>query len=313
MMESLLEREAERSAIHRGCLAVAGGSGGVILVVGEAGIGKTALLLEARRLAEQSGVRVLRAAGATLERDFGYGVVRQLLEPAVRVLTSASRERVFAGAAAPAADVFGLALRERGVARDMDRAFLVRHALVSFVWALAESSPLLLVIDDLQWVDGASLRWLAHLSRRVEGVPLLLLMALRSGEESVSDETLAELRAVAADGVLAPAALSAQAVNALAVSELGDADEHFALRCHEATAGNPLLVRELLRAAREDALSPTRESAARLETLAAQRLGDRVVRRLARLSGEARRAGWRGRRAGRGRPLARGCARGPRR
>ncbi len=288
MMESLLEREAERSAIHRGCLAVAGGSGGVILVVGEAGIGKTALLLEARRLAEQSGVRVLRAAGATLERDFGYGVVRQLLEPAVRVLTSASRERVFAGAAAPAADVFGLALRERGVARDMDRAFLVRHALVSFVWALAESSPLLLVIDDLQWVDGASLRWLAHLSRRVEGVPLLLLMALRSGEESVSDETLAELCAVAADGVLAPAALSAQAVNALAVSELGDADEHFALRCHEATAGNPLLVRELLRAAREDALSPTRESAARLETLAAQRLGDRVVQRLARLSGEAR-------------------------
>ncbi len=287
-MDNLLEREAERSAIHRRCLAVADGASSVILIVGEAGIGKTALLLEARHLAEQSGVRVLRASGATLERDFGYGVVRQLLEPAVRVLTSADRERVFSGPAAPAADVFGLALRERGGAHNMDRAFLVRHALVSLVWALAEQGPLLLLVDDLQWVDGASLRWLAHLARRVEDVPLLLLMALRSGEESASDEALAELRAAAGDGVLEPAALSTQAVSALAVSELGDADDDFALRCHEATAGNPLLVRELLRAAREDALSPTRESATRLETLAAQRLGDRVVRRLARLSAEAR-------------------------
>jgi DNA-binding CsgD family transcriptional regulator/tetratricopeptide (TPR) repeat protein len=267
---------------------VTGGASSVILIVGEAGIGKTALLLEARRLAEQSGVRVLRASGVTLERDFGYGVVRQLLEPAVRVLTNASREQVFSGPAAPAADVFGLALRERGVAHTMDRAFLVRHALVSLVWGLAERGPLLLWVDDLQWVDGASLRWLAHLSRRVEGVPLFLLMALRSGEESASDEALAELRAAAGDGVLEPAALSARAVSELAISELGGADDDFALRCHEATAGNPLLVRELLRAAREDALSPTRESAARLETLAAQRLGDRVVRRLARLSAEAR-------------------------
>ena len=85
-----------------------------------------------------------------------------------------------------------------------------------------------------------------------------------------------------------PARLSARAVSALAVGELGAADAEFTVRCHEATAGNPLLVRELLRAAREDALAPTRESAARLEALAAQRLGDRVVRRLARLSGDAR-------------------------
>jgi DNA-binding CsgD family transcriptional regulator len=288
VMDGLLEREIERSALHDGCVAVGGGAGRVIVIVGEAGIGKTALLREARRLAGELGVRVLRASGATLERDFGYGVARQLLEREVHSLGAADRKRLFSGPSAPAADVFGIALRGRGVARDTDRAFLVRHALVSLACALAQREPLVLMVDDLQWIDGASLRWLAHLARRIEDVPLLLLMAQRSGEPSASDEALAELRAVAGDHVLAPAALSAQAVSALAVGELGEADTEFAVRCHEATAGNPLLVRELLRAAREDALAPTRESAERLETLAAQRLGDRVVRRLARLSENAR-------------------------
>jgi DNA-binding CsgD family transcriptional regulator len=287
-MDGLLERESERSAIRQAYADVAGGAGRVILVVGEAGIGKTALLYDARRLAGELGVRVLRASGATLERDFGYGVVRQLFEREVHSLAGVDRERLFSGPSAPAADVFGLALRGEGVARDTDRAFLVRHALVRLACGLAEREPLVLMVDDVQWVDGASLRWLAHLARRVEDVPLLLLMAQRSGEPSASDEALAELRALAGDYVLLPAALSARAVSALAVGELGEADAEFTARCHEATAGNPLLVRELLRAAREDDLRPTRESAERLQTLAAQRLGDRVVRRLSRLSGDAR-------------------------
>ncbi len=287
-MDGLLERERERSAIRKACAAVTGGAGGVILVAGEAGIGKTALLHEARRMAGELGLRVLRASGATLERDFGYGVVRQLLEREVHSLANVEREQLFLGPATPAADVFGLTLRGGGLSRDTDRAFLVRHALVSLVCALAQREPMVLIVDDLQWVDGASLRWLAHLARRVEDVPLLLMMAQRSGEQSASDDALADLHELAGDAVLLPATLSAKAVSALAVGELGAADADFTARCHRATAGNPLLVRELLRAAREDALSPTQESAERLETLAAQRLGDRVVRRLARLSGDAR-------------------------
>ena len=288
VMDGLLEREIERSALREGCVAVDGGAGGVIVIAGEAGIGKTALLHEARGLAGELGVKVLRASGATLERDFGYGVARQLLEREVHSLVAADRERLFSGPSAPAADVFGIALRGGGAGRDTDRAFLVRHALVSLALALAQREPLVLMVDDLQWADGASLRWLAHLARRVEDLPLLLVMTQRSGEPSASDEALAELRAVAGERTLLPARLSAQAVSALAVGELGEADAEFTVRCHEATAGNPLLVRELLRAAREDALAPTRESAERLETLGAQRLGDRVVRRLARLSGDAR-------------------------
>ncbi len=128
-MGGLLEREDERSAIGAACAAVAGGAGGVLLIVGEAGIGKTALLQEARRPVTELGVKVLRASGALLERDFGYGVVRQLFEREVHSLTGVDRERLFSGPSAPAGDVFGLAQRGGGMASETDRAFLVRHAL----------------------------------------------------------------------------------------------------------------------------------------------------------------------------------------
>jgi DNA-binding CsgD family transcriptional regulator len=284
----LLERESERSALGEACVAVSGGAGRVMMVVGEAGIGKTALLHESLGLADELGVRVLRASGATLERDFGYGVVRQLFERDVHSLAGADREQLFSGPAAPAADVFGLALSGGGAARDTDRAFVVRHALAMLARGLTERGPLALMVDDVQWADGASLRWLAYLARRVDDVPLMLVASQRSGEPSASDDALAELRAVAGDQVLRPAALTAEAVSTLAVGELGEADGEFTARCHEATAGNPLLVWELLRAAREDDLRPTRESTERLQTLAAQRLADRIVRRLSRLSGHAR-------------------------
>jgi DNA-binding CsgD family transcriptional regulator len=288
-MEALLERDREWSAIDRRCRALlAGEGGGVVLLVGEAGIGKTALLLGARGRAEQLGLRVLRAAGAALEREFGFGVVRQLLEREVRALAPVDRELVFAGPAAPAAGVFGLPVRQRAAAAETDQTFLVRHALVWVLEALADRGPLALVVDDLQWVDGASLRWFAHLARRIEAMPVLMLAACLAGEEPAAPEAVGELELVAGADLLRPAPLSAEAVRALAAAELGTSDHEFALRCHEATAGNPLLVRELLRAASGEGLAPTRESAARLERLAAQRLGDRVIRRLGRLSGPAR-------------------------
>jgi DNA-binding CsgD family transcriptional regulator len=287
-MEELLERDREWAAIDRRLTALQGGEGATLLLAGEAGIGKTALLLGARARAERLTMRVLRASGAALEREFGFGVVRQLLEREVRALGSVDRERVFSGAASAAAGVFGLPTREYAPAPDTDSAFLVRHALVWVLEALAEPGPLVLLVDDLQWVDGASLRWLAHLGRRLEAMPVLLVAALRTGEEPAAPEEVAELELVVDERLLRPAPLSAEAVGVLTEGALGTGDPDFARRCHHATAGNPLLVWELLRAASEEGLAPTRESAARLEGLAAQRLGDRVIRRLTRLHAPAR-------------------------
>ena len=77
----------------------AAGAGAVVALEGEAGIGKTSLLLAAQRMARAAGMRVLRACGGELERLFAYGVVRQLFETPLEDAPPAHRERWLAGAA----------------------------------------------------------------------------------------------------------------------------------------------------------------------------------------------------------------------
>ena len=108
MAGELPEREAERAVLASAVRRVAAGNGaGLVMVLGEAGIGKTALLAVAGGLAQGAGIRTFRAAGAPLERAFGYGVVRQLLEGELRSRSPEERALLLGGASAPAAAVFG--------------------------------------------------------------------------------------------------------------------------------------------------------------------------------------------------------------
>ena len=167
MAGELFEREAERAALASAVERVAtGDGGGLLMVLGEAGIGKTALLAVVADLARAAGIRAFRAAGPRLERDFGYGVVRQLLEGELRSRSPEERARLLSGACAPAAAVFSLPDLQAPLLVDPDRSLAVRHALVLLVGELARERPVALVVDDLHWADGASLRWLAHLARR---------------------------------------------------------------------------------------------------------------------------------------------------
>ena len=79
----LLERSVELDVIRAGAQAAAAGEGRAVVVEGPAGIGKTALVAAARVHAREAGLKPLDARATELERAFGYGVVRQLLEPAV--------------------------------------------------------------------------------------------------------------------------------------------------------------------------------------------------------------------------------------
>src|SRR5918992_3947250 len=102
MTPPLVEREREVAQLNALIDAVAGDEGRAVLIEGPAGIGKSALLAQARRRAADGGALVLAARGSELEREFPFGVVRQLLEGVV-----AEREQLLTGAAAPAASVFG--------------------------------------------------------------------------------------------------------------------------------------------------------------------------------------------------------------
>jgi predicted ATPase len=122
-MPELVEREREVAALHALVEAGPRGEGRAVLIEGPAGIGKSALLADARHRAAETGSLVLTGRGSELEREFPFGVVRQLFE--ALVADPARAERALAGAAAPAAAVFGAP----DAATDGDVSFAALHGL----------------------------------------------------------------------------------------------------------------------------------------------------------------------------------------
>ncbi len=102
----LLERERELEALAAAIAAAADGTAALVLIEGPAGIGKSRLLAEARTLAEEHELCVRSARAGELERDFPFGIVRQLFES--QLVDEGERSRLLAGAASAAAPVFGL-------------------------------------------------------------------------------------------------------------------------------------------------------------------------------------------------------------
>src|SRR3954471_5205067 len=167
----LLERTGELDALDRLVAEAIDGRGAVALIEGPAGIGKSRLLAEARERAA-GRMTVLTARCSELERDFSFGAVRQLFEEATR--EPERRQRLLAGAAAPVEGVLG------GGADAAEGSFAVLHGLYWATLNLAEERPVLLAIDDLQWSDRPTLRFVAYLARRLEGAPVLVAATLRS-------------------------------------------------------------------------------------------------------------------------------------
>lgn len=277
----LVERDRELRSLAEVVDSLAAGQGGMALIEGPAGIGKTRLLGAARGLAEESGVRTLAARASELEREFPFGVVRQLFEPA---LAGADREELFAGAAAPARSVFESDPGEDGAGA----TFAVLHGLYWLSLNVGAERPLLLAIDDLQWCDRPSLRFVSYLVRRLEGQPILVAASLRSAEPGTDPVLLGELTHDPLTRRLQPAPLSEEATRLLAGERLGaEAAPAFAAACHRATGGNPLLVRELLGALAAEAVAPTAANARAVTEMDPGTVSRSVLLRLSKLPAEA--------------------------
>lgn len=238
----LLERERELRALGDAVGHAADGDGRSVLIEAGAGIGKTRLAEAAGELAERAGMRVLRARGAEVEREFAFGVVRQLLEREVR------REgpRLAAAATGDAA-MLGLAALDLPdpAAPRAESTHGLLHGLYWLVVALAERGPLALVVDDAHWADLPSLRAIAHLARRLDGLPILVVVATRDGADA--DPALNDLRADRTAVRMAPVALSPEATTRLLAGLAGRVPDPVAgAVCHRLSGGNPFLVREIV-------------------------------------------------------------------
>jgi DNA-binding CsgD family transcriptional regulator len=265
----------------------------VLFVEGPAGIGKTALLQTARERAEEAGHVVLHATGGELERDLPFGVAVQLFEPALRSASARRRRALLTGAASFAAPVLGLPTKTKLRSTDHyllggDSRFSALHGLYWLCANLAQFSPLLLCIDDLHWCDQETLRWLSYSVRRLEGLALGLVLSGRPAEPGVEHGLQDALRSEAPVVRLALAPLSV-AASAEVVRELvgGPVDDGFCIACHAASAGNPLLLHELVRSAVAEGVDPSTLRPADAHRLAPERIAHSVLLRLGRPSAAA--------------------------
>jgi DNA-binding CsgD family transcriptional regulator len=239
-VKRLLEREREL-AVMEDVLE----HGGILVLEGRAGIGKTALLDAACGDAAGLGREVLRARGSELEAGFAFGLVRQLFERRLAVAQMSERDALLAGQAGAVAP---LLTGEPAENPAVDTSFAVLHGLYWLTFNLADRNPLLIAVDDAHWGDLPSLRWLAHLAPRLEGPSVALLVALRpavpASTLSSVEVLLGEARAVVRPQLLSERAVSTVVRDAL---EPGVTDELCLAAC-VASGGNPLYLTELLRA-----------------------------------------------------------------
>ena len=287
MLSDLFEREAELGRIDALLARARAGNGGVLVVTGPAGIGKSSLLGEARERARLAGMRVLSGRGGELEGDFSFGVARQLFERLLAAIAGAEREALLAGAARRALTAMeDAAGPPTPTATTGDPPFAVVHGLYWLAVNASAAGPVLVAIDDLQWADQASLRFVLYLADRLAGLPVALALTWRTGEIAATGaaDCLARLEQIAANGVVSPGALSQAAVRALLSGAFGTTPaEEFVAACHAVSGGNPFLVRELIEELHADGVEPDEAAAGRVAGLGPRPVARAVALRVARL------------------------------
>ncbi|WP_235854663.1 AAA family ATPase [Nonomuraea aridisoli] len=245
MEATIIGRDAEIERLSA-LVAQAPGGGRVLLLAGAAGAGKSTLLDDAARRAERAGHRVLRATGRESETDLAFAGLHQLLRP---VLGEAAglpdrQRRALLGA-------FGFE-----PAPDPPDLLLTGIAVVTLLSQATGRSPVLVVVDDAQWIDSASADVLSFVARRLDDDPVTLLLAVRDGDPRLDRAypvlTLAPLDAVASKRLLALKGVTGRirdrildqaAGNPLALLELASAatsgapDDHGPLPVGERLAG----------------------------------------------------------------------------
>lgn len=286
----LLERERELGVLREGLEAARAGAGSLLLIEGPAGMGKTQLARETRMVAERVGIRPVEARGSELEQPFAFGIVRQLLEA---VINEPSGGDLFAGAASPSVRLFSpedpVSRREQ-VGEGGGVGFEALHSLYWLVVNLADRGPLLVLVDDCQWAHRESLRFLSYLAQRIEGLPVAMVLAGRAqdfaglGAAGLWSQVASRPSAI----VLYPRPLSPSAAVVLARERLGrGAEEEFCRACHAATGGNPLFLRELLRALQATGVVPSAAVAGEVQSVGPAAVSRFVLHRLAALGPSA--------------------------
>lgn len=273
-----MEREREAERVRDALSDVAAGRGRALLVEGNPGSGRSAVLGGIRESARGAGLLVLTARGSTEESAVPYGICLQLFEALLEEDPPGDRT---------AERVRGL-LEPAGRPAQAEADALVRE-LHRLTLRLAARSPLALVVDDMQWADEPSLRFLTYLANRLDDRSVLLAVAMTAphtdGPAARAADLLAGLGPTAS---LWLAPLTPAGTETVVRGHWREPPrERFAAVCHELTGGNPLLLRELCAEAVDDGIEPDPAHLGRLRTTLPRGVVRRTRLRLAGLGPDA--------------------------
>ena len=271
----LIERDAELGALSRAVAGVRGGGGNAILVEGPAGVGKTALVDNAAALASRAGFQVRRTAPGPHDREFSFGAVRALLEAPLRDARPDLRAELLDGPAAPARGLLVC-----GETPDGDAVTAAAHAIMWLCAGIGARRPLALIVDDAHWADRASLQTFAYIARRIEDLPVLLVLGARGADPRAATDLLSLIADARAVTTLQPAALSVAGATRLIRRLVPEAPVTTCRMLHRAAGGDPWLLSELAAQIQVGDTTPDGDPEA-LEVT--PRLRDAVARRLAGL------------------------------
>ncbi|MEU9331148.1 AAA family ATPase [Streptomyces canus] len=227
--ELIVGRDAELARLFRAVDSVSADP--VLMLVGDMGTGKSALLEHAVHRAEAGGARVLRAEGSESESSLAFSALHQLLRPVpAEVDALPGRQR------AALQDAFG-----EGSATPGPDLMLVGVAVLSLLSDLGDHHPVLVVLDDAQWFDRASLDALSFVARRLEGEPVTMLIGARGGDHLPGFDRHVPML------TLGP--LDKAAANQLLDLQPKSPTGHTRSRILDQAGGNPLALLELTRTA----------------------------------------------------------------
>ncbi len=275
----LLEREEELEAIEVALAAASLGEGALLLIEGEAGIGKSRLLIETRARAHGHGMRCLTASGHDLESGFHFGLALQLFSDVPEASGEPGEGRP-AGPAALAAPLLDGQDSKRLTA-STEALFPLLYGLYWLVVSLCERGPVLICVDDAQWADVASLESLNFLAERIEGLGTAMVVTVRAGEGP--QELVQHLRRHELTRVVSPAPLSSSALRQLVRYSFSGADDSFCTACGQASGGNPFYLHSLLAEVDAAGRDPTRDGSAAISDLRPRAVEASVQAQLERL------------------------------
>jgi tetratricopeptide (TPR) repeat protein/KaiC/GvpD/RAD55 family RecA-like ATPase len=263
---ALVDRIEEMNALKEAVYKAVHGEGGLVLVHGEAGIGKTRLLRELGAYAQSRGVRVLNGRCPALFRMDGvppYIIWKEVIRDYLETCTPEELYRVIGYYPAEVAKLvpeISQKLRaipqpiSIGPEQEQNRLF---EAVSQFITNISQEAPLIVVLDDLQWTDPSSLLLLHYMARGVLKTPLLLLGAYRSTDIDAKHpltSVLTELNRERLPESIQLKRMSLDDVSEMikSILEQEDVPEEFCKLVYEKTQGNPFFAEEVVKSLKEE-------------------------------------------------------------